>query len=155
MRVVALRRNPASDPDVDQMFGTDQVGELMQQSDYVVVAMALTEQTRGMVRAEHFAQAKKGQVLVNVGRGPLLDEEALIAALQNGQLAGAALDVFSVEPLPEESPLWDLPNVLISPHNADYTDDSRFSSVTFFTENCKNFVARKELECVIDKTAGY
>ena len=138
-----------------QVFGTDQVGELMQESDYVVVCMALTEQTRHMVRAEHFAQAKAGQIFINVGRGPLLDEDALIAALQNGQLAGAALDVFTVEPLPKDSALWDLPNVLISPHNADLLDNSRFSSVQFFTENCKNFVASKELECVVDKTAGY
>lgn len=138
-----------------QIFGTDQVGDLMQQSDYVVVAMALTEQTRHMVRAEHFAQAKPGQVFINVGRGPLLDENALVSALQTGQLAGAALDVFTVEPLPSDSPLWDMPNVLISPHNADLTANSRFSSVQFFTENVKNFVARRELECVVDKTAGY
>lgn len=155
MRVVALRRNPASEPDVDQMFGTDQVGELMQQSDYVVVAMALTEQTRGMVRAEHFAQAKQGQVLVNVGRGPLLDEDALIAALQNGPLAGAVLDVTTVEPLPKDSPLWDMPNVLISPHNADQTETFRHDSVVFFTENVRNFANGKPLENVVDKTAGY
>lgn len=127
----------------------------MAQSDYLVVCMALTEKTRHMVRAEHFRKAKKGQVLINIGRGPLLDEEALVEALKEGHLAAAALDVFTVEPLPITSPLWDLPNVLVSPHNADLTESSRFSSVKFFTQNCENFVSGKELECVVDKEAGY
>ena len=79
----------------------------------------------------------------------------MVAALQGGDIAGAALDVFTVEPLPAESPLWGMDNVLISPHNADLTEVSRFSSVKFFTENCKHFVSGEELECVVDKTAGY
>lgn len=127
----------------------------MQQSDYLVVCMALTEKTRHMIRAEHFKKAKKGLVLVNIGRGPLIDEKAMVNALKNGDIAGAALDVFTVEPLPTDSPLWDMPNVLISPHNADLMENSRYSSVQFFTENCKNFVSGKELECVVDKNSGY
>jgi D-2-hydroxyacid dehydrogenase (NADP+) len=138
-----------------QVYGTDQLDEVMAQSDYLVVCMALTEQTRHMLRAEHFRKAKKGQVLINIGRGPLLDEAALVAALQNGDLASAALDVFTVEPLPTSSPLWDLPNVLISPHNADLTEVSRYNSVKFFADNCENFLGGKELECVVDKEAGY
>jgi phosphoglycerate dehydrogenase-like enzyme len=127
----------------------------MAESDYLVVCMALTDETAGMIREEHFKAAKKGQILINVGRGALLDEEALIRALQCGDVAGAALDVFAVEPLPETSPLWSLPNVLISPHTADITEDSRFSSVKFFTEQCRRFLGGLKLECVVDKDAGY
>lgn len=138
-----------------QTFGTDELNEVMEQSDYLVVCMALTEKTKHMIRAEHFKKAKPGQVLINIGRGPLIDEVAMVSALKNGEVAGAALDVFTVEPLPVDSPLWDMPNVLISPHNADLMAHSRTSSVMFFTENCKNFVQGKELECVVDKTSGY
>ena len=138
-----------------QVYGTDQLKEVMEQSDYLVVCMALTEQTRNMIRAEHFSRAKKGMVLINIGRGALLDEQALINSLKNGEVAAAGLDVFTVEPLPATSPLWDMPNVLVSPHNADLTEDSRYSSVMFFTKNCENFVTGRELECVVDKEAGY
>jgi phosphoglycerate dehydrogenase-like enzyme len=137
------------------VYGTDELDTVMAQSDYLVVCMALTEQTRHMLRAPHFRKAKKGQVLINIGRGALLDENALVEALQRGDLAAAALDVFTVEPLPKDSPLWDMPNVLVSPHNADLTEMSRYSSVEFFTKNCDNFVSGRELECVVDKEAGY
>lgn len=142
-------------PPISQVYGTEQLNEVMAQSDFLVVCMALTEKTHHMLRAEHFRHAKKGQVLINIGRGALLDEDALVTALQNGDLAAAALDVFTVEPLPTSSPLWDLPNVLISPHNADLTEVSRYSSVQFFVKNAENFVSGRELECVVDKTAGY
>ena len=127
----------------------------MAQSDYLVICMALTEQTRHMIRAEHFKQAKKGLILINIGRGALLDENALINSLNNGEIAGAGLDVFTVEPLPKESPFWDMKNVLVSSHNADLTENSRYSSVNFFTQNCHNFINGAELECVVDKNAGY
>ncbi|KAJ1423921.1 D-isomer specific 2-hydroxyacid dehydrogenase [Ochromonadaceae sp. CCMP2298] len=158
MRILALRRNPdnsRSDCNIDHVYGTDELSTLMSESDYLVICMALTEETAGMIREEHFKASKKGLVLINVGRGALLDEEALIRALQSGDVAGAALDVFAVEPLPEESPLWALPNVLISPHTADITEDSRYSSVKFFTEQCRRFLGGQQLECVVNKDAGY
>ena len=117
--------------------------------------MPLTEATRGMIGAANLEHAKKSAVLINIGRGPLLDEAALVTALRDGIIRGAALDVFSVEPLPSYSPLWALPNVLISPHNADILVDSRHSSVRFFTENCAKFLAGEQLDCIVDKTSGY
>ena len=107
------------------------------------------------VKEENLRQCKKGQILINIGRGALIDEDALVRVLQDGTLAGAALDVFTVEPLPESSPLWELENVLISSHNADLLIDSRHKSVRFFTENCARFIAEEDLHCIVDKTAGY
>eukprot|EP00981_Chlorochromonas_danica_P013096 scaffold5788_cov159-Ochromonas_danica.AAC.12 len=158
MKVLALRKHPdlsANDRNVDQVFGRDQLEMIMRNSDYVVVSMALTPATRHYIDDVHLRMAKKGQVIINIGRGPLIDEDALIACLQDGTIAGAALDVFSVEPLPSDSPLWTLPNVLISPHNADYTGDGRHRSVRFFTQNCAKFLAGEDLDSIVDKTSGY
>ena len=137
------------------MFGVDQLDIVMAQSDYLVVCMPLTEATKGFISAANLKHAKKGQIIINIGRGPLIDEEALIVALRDGVVAGAALDVFTVEPLPQSSELWTLPNVLVSPHNADHLIDSRAKSVRFFTENCKRFLSGEDLECIVDKNAGY
>ncbi len=133
----------------------DQLDIVMAQSDYLVVCMPLTAATKGFIAASNLKHAKKGMILINIGRGALIDEEALIRALGDGTIAGAALDVFTVEPLPQASELWTLPNVLVSPHNADHLVDSRAKSVRFFTENCKRFLAGDDLECIVDKNAGY
>lgn len=158
MKVLGLRRNPdigTNDRNVDQLFGAHQLEMLMRNSDYLVISMALTPQTRNFVDEKHLKMAKKGQILINIGRGPLLDEKVLIELLKDGIIAGAALDVFNVEPLPADSPLWSLPNVLVSPHNADYTYDSRHKSVRLFTQNCRRFLAGEDLDCIVDKTSGY
>lgn len=96
-----------------------------------------------------------GQVLINIGRGKLIDEDALVAALAEGRLRGAALDVFATEPLPESSKLWELSNVLVSPHCADSTQDCRHKSTRFFCENCVRYLEGKELQCIVDKVNGY
>ena len=127
----------------------------MATADYLVVAAALTPQTRGMLSRRHFAHSKEGQVLINIGRGPLIVESDLIDALSDGTLKGAALDVFTEEPLPAGSPLWGLPNVLISPHNADMTADFRHQSVRLFCDNCYKFLGGDPLVNVVDKRAGY
>lgn len=127
----------------------------MRNSDYLVVCMALTPETKHYIDEAHLRMAKKGMVLINIGRGALIDEDALIATLQDGTIAGAALDVFTVEPLPATSPLWSMRNVFISAHNADLTSDSRHRSVRFFAANCARFLAGEELECIVDKTSGY
>lgn len=120
MRVVALRRNPllcAGDPLCDSVYSNDttSLNRLMSESDYILVSAPLTEETRGLIGPDQFAHAKQNAVFINLGRGPVVDEPALIQALKSGKLKGAALDVFTVEPLPDESELWDLENVLISP----------------------------------------
>lgn len=158
MKVMALRRNPdnsRNDPYVDQTYGPSDINTIIARSDYLVVCMPLTAETHKMIGAANLQHAQRHLVLINIGRGPLLDEDALIEALKNGTILGAALDVFTVEPLPEASELWSLPNVLISPHNADILVDSRHSSVRFFTENCKNFLSGQPLDCVVDKSSGY
>jgi phosphoglycerate dehydrogenase-like enzyme len=136
--------------------GNDKLDYVIENSDYLVVCLALTKDTKHFIKEENLKKAKKNMVLVNIGRGALIDEDALIRCLENGTIAGAALDVFTVEPLPETSKIWDLPNVIVSAHNADYTNDSRKSSVRFFTELCPRFLKGEEFEgCVVDKTSGY
>jgi phosphoglycerate dehydrogenase-like enzyme len=129
--------------------------DVISESDYLVVALALTPETTNFIRAEHFNEAKEGQILINIARGAVINEDDLIEALQNGRLAGAALDVFTVEPLPTTSKLWELENVLLSPHNADMTVDFRHRSVRFFTENCARFIAGLPLRNIVSAKAGY
>ena len=120
MRIVALRRNPqlaVGDPLCDVVYKSapDMLNKLMGESDYIVCSAPLTEETRGLIGPDQFDHAKENAVFINLGRGPVVDEDALIAALRSGKLKGAALDVFRTEPLPQDSELWDLDNVLISP----------------------------------------
>jgi phosphoglycerate dehydrogenase-like enzyme len=126
MRIIALRRHPflsKDDPYCDVVYGRDKgsLNKLMSESDYILCSAPSTVETRGMVDAEAFAHVKENAVFMNVGRGPVVDEKALIEALKTGKLRGAALDVFAEEPLPEHSELWDMPHTLISPHNMDQT----------------------------------
>ena len=137
------------------MYGSDGLVELLSESDFVVVAAALTEETKGMLGKDQFKHSKEGQILINVGRGPVIVEDDLIAALEKGQLAGAALDVFCVEPLPKKSKIWDMENVLLSPHNADSLSNNRHKSVQFFCENCTLFLAELSIPNVIDPLKGY
>ena len=127
MKIVALRRNPklsVSDPLCSVVYGTDKasLNQLMSESDYIVCSAPSTVETRGMVNADAFNAVKENAVFINLGRGPVVDEDALIEALKNGKLKGAALDVFKEEPLPKENELWSLENVLLSPHNMDQTN---------------------------------
>lgn len=127
----------------------------MAMCDYVVVTAALTNETRGMIDEDAFKHSKPGQIIINIARGPIIVESALIKALTTGQIAGAALDVFDKEPLPPTSILWKIPNILISPHNADQLVDSRHKSVHFFTENCKRFLKNEQLERTVSLVRGY
>lgn len=138
-----------------QVLDMTHLADVMQKSDYLVVALALTPATRGIINAAVLEKSKRGQVIINIARGAVFDENDLIAALQGDKLRGAALDVFIQEPLPQSSPLWELPNVLLSPHNGDMTVDFRHKSVKFFTDNCRRFLNGEELESVVDKKQGY
>ena len=119
MHVIGVRRRPptADDP-VDELIHPDRLDEVLPRADWLAVTANLTPDTRGAINAQRLALLPRGAHLLNVARGAIVDEEALVAALQSGALAGAYLDVFAVEPLPRESPLWDLPNVIVSPHNS-------------------------------------
>jgi phosphoglycerate dehydrogenase-like enzyme len=155
MRILTVRRSPQPDPLVDATYAPAQINEMLAQCDFVAVAAPLTKESQGMIGRAQFAAMKKSAVIVNVGRGPVIDEEALTDALQSKQIHGAALDVFTVEPLPGESPLWDLENVLISPHTADRTKNLREVAVEFFVENFERFRKGEPLQNVVNKHAGY
>ncbi len=158
MRILAVRRQPQksqNDPLVEQTFGLDGLGEMLPQCDYVVCAAPLTPATKHLMSRAQFRQMKPGAVVLNVGRGPVIDEAALIEALQEGQLGGAALDVFEVEPLPPDSPLFGMRNVLISPHSADNTKTWLSEAMQCFLDNFDRFHRRQPLANVVDKHAGY
>jgi phosphoglycerate dehydrogenase-like enzyme len=160
MKVQALKRRPASekDPIVDVMYGNskEELLKLFASCDYIICAMPLTPETRGMIGKAEFDAAKKGAVFVNVGRGPIVDEEALIAALKDGRLKGGGLDVFATEPLSAESPLWTMDNVLLSPHNMDMTTSFMHEATAFFLEeNLPRFVRMETLLNPVDPAAGY
>jgi phosphoglycerate dehydrogenase-like enzyme len=158
MRVLATRRRPelsAGDPHVDKVYGNDERLAMIAESDYVVVAAPLTEETRGMIGEADFAAMKPSAVIINVGRGPVIDEPAMIRALESGRIKGAGLDVVSVEPLPPESPLYRLDNVLLSPHCADHTADWFSDAAKFFLEQLSRFQAGQPLQNLVDKTRGY
>ncbi len=158
MEVVGLRRNPSSEQSdgvATRMLGTEQLGELMSISDVLVIALPATKETANMINKEALSRAKKGQIIVNVGRGTVINEPDLVDCLKAGNIAGAALDVFAQEPLPQSSPLWELTNVLLSPHNADWTDDFRHKSVRYFCENCEKVIANEALDCIVNKQRGY
>jgi phosphoglycerate dehydrogenase-like enzyme len=158
MRVLALRRRPelfGADPLVDQTFDNAHINDLMAASDYVMVAAPLTPETRGLVGAAQIAAMKPNAVIINVGRGAIIDEPALIAALENGKIRGAALDVFTVEPLPVGHPFYRLKNVLVSPHTADHVQDFVHLAVECFLDNMRLFQAGQPLQNIVDKRAGY
>ncbi|HKQ86595.1 MAG TPA: D-2-hydroxyacid dehydrogenase [Candidatus Acidoferrales bacterium] len=159
MKILALKRhlpaNPKSDPLVDQYFGPKQLGEMLALCDYVAVAAPLTPETRGMVGAVEFAAMKKTAVVINVGRGPIIDEKAMIAALSEGRIRGAALDVFDEEPLPEGHPFYRMENVLLSPHCADHTAEWLDDAMRFFVAQFERYRLGMPLLNVVDKKLGY
>lgn len=119
LKVIGIRRSPQRPGDpVDELHPPQKLQELLPRADWLVIASPLTTETRGLVNAGLLARLPKGARLINIGRGEIVDETAMIEALRAGHLGGAYLDVFEKEPLPPESPLWDLPNVIISPHNS-------------------------------------
>ena len=158
MRVLALRRRPelfGDDPLVDQTFDHAPINDLMAASDYVMVAAPLTPETRGLVGAAQIAAMKPNAVIINVGRGAVIDEPALIEALENDKIRGAALDVFTVEPLPAGHAFYRLQNVLVSPHTADHVQDFVHLAVECFLDNMRLFQTKQPLQNIVDKRAGY
>jgi Phosphoglycerate dehydrogenase and related dehydrogenases len=161
MKVIALRRNPQNsqgDPICDEVYSNDKTSlcRLVSKSDYILCAAPLTPETRGLIDEKVFSSAKKNSVFINVGRGPIVEEDALIEALKNGPLKGAALDVVATEPLPKDSELWTLENVLLSPHNMDMTETFMHEATEFFIEeNLPRFLRNDPLLNLVDKVAGY
>jgi D-2-hydroxyacid dehydrogenase (NADP+) len=156
-RVIAVDLNPnATSPHVDRVQGLDKMDDLLAESDYVVVLVPYTAQTDNMIGAAQLAKMKPSALLVPMSRGGIVDQEALVAALKSGQIAGAALDVFRPEPLPIESELWTLPNVLIAPHIAGGTQHEGKYILDIFTENLGRFLRNDfPLRNHVNKQAGF
>ena len=159
MKVRAVKRHasssPGTDPLVEQVYSPDRRIEMLPLCDYVVVATPLTSETHGMIGEPEFAAMKPTAVVINVGRGPVIEERALVKALSNGRIKGAALDVFDQEPLPAEHPFYKLENVLLSPHCADHTPDWLEQAMQFFIEQHKRFRDGQPLMNVVNKNLGY
>ena len=157
MRVSAIRKR-VDEPTpkfVDEVLPPDRLNTLLAVSDVILLSAPLTPETRQLINAETLAVIKRGAFLVNIGRGKLIDDDAVVAALKSGQLGGAALDVFTREPLDPASPFWDLPNVIVTPHMSGAMEDYWTPLVALFAENLRRFERGEELLNVVDKKAGY
>jgi phosphoglycerate dehydrogenase-like enzyme len=159
MSVLAVKRHVPiqtnSDTLVDQIYAPDRRREMLAQCDYIVLAAPLNDETRGLISEAEFAAMKPGAVIINVGRGPVIDEPAMIKALTERKIKGAALDVFDEEPLPKAHPFYKLENVLLSPHCADHTPDWLDNAMRFFLAQFERFRRGEPLLNVVDKKLGY
>jgi len=158
MKIHAIRRRPHlsdEDPIVEKSFTVAQRAEMMAGCDYVLAAAPLTGETRGLVGSAELRGMKPSAVVINVGRGPVIDEAALIAALRDGTIKGAALDVFDKEPLAADHAFWEMPNVLLSPHCADHTATWTDEAMQFFLENLGRYQRGEPLLNLVDKKSGY
>jgi phosphoglycerate dehydrogenase-like enzyme len=157
MRVIAVREHiDKGAPDgVEAVFAPSELDKLLAQSDFVVMAAPLVSATQGLLNTERIARMKPDSFLINVGRGPQVDESAIADALRRRRIAGAALDVFEHEPLPPESPLWDLDNLLITPHTAGLTAKLWERHYDLFSANLRRYLSDQQLRYVVDKRKGY
>ena len=160
MNVIATRRNPErckNDPLCDEVYHTSQLPEMLSKADYVLNSLPLAPGTERLISLEAIKRMKPTAVFLSVGRGSCVDQEALTHALEVGAIRGAALDVFKEEPLPQKDKLWQLSNVLISPHNADRTQTFQEESLDLFVRNVRKYLegGTGKLENVVDKNRGY
>jgi len=156
MRVVGVARTArASDPDLGRVVAARDLATVLGDADYVVIAAPLTAETKGLIGAAAFARMKPTARLINVGRGPIVDEAALLEALRANRIAGAALDVFTQEPLPPDHPLWELPGVIVSPHMSGDFVGWMPALLDLFVENYLRWRRGAPLRNVVDKTLGY
>lgn len=156
MRVLGLRRSDRPAANFDQFFQRDQLHDMLAQCDFVVVTAPLTPQTRDMIDAAALAAMQPSAFVICFSRGGIIDDAALLAALQSGRIAGAGLDAHGQEPLPADSPFWDLPNTIITPHNGATTEATRERGLAIFLENLRRYVSgRDDLVNRVDKAAGY
>jgi phosphoglycerate dehydrogenase-like enzyme len=156
MRVLGVRRNANKSTDhIEAMYSNADLLKVLPEADFVVVTAPLSNETKGMFGAAEFAAMKPSAYIVNIGRGPIIDQDAMISALQNGQIAGAGLDVFTPEPLPSDSPLWAMDNVIITAHYAGMTPHYDSRAFEIFAQNLPRYLAGETLTHLVDKEAGY
>jgi phosphoglycerate dehydrogenase-like enzyme len=157
VRIIGVKNRVEDVQYFDEIYGSDQLNTLLEESDFVVTLVPLTEQTKKMIGEEQFRKMKKTAWFINVARGPVVDEQALIKALGEGWIAGAGLDVFEKEPLPEDSPIWDMDNVLLTPHTAGPTPYYMDRLMDVFIENLEAYVSdsKERMVNVIDYDKQY
>lgn len=156
MRVLGCRRSGAALPEIDRMYTLADLGEMLSQCDYVVNTLPLTPETRLIIGPAQFRQMQPNAFYVNIGRGGTTDTLALIEALQENRLAGAGLDVFDPEPLPPDSPLWNFPNVIITPHNSGASAYYDQRALAIFLANLQDYLAgRQPARNLVDLDLGY
>ena len=155
MRVIGTRRSGAPVPGVERVFAPHETDQVLGQSDYVVVLLPLTDETRGLLDAGCLAALPRRSVLINLARGGVVDEDALAAALESGALRGAALDVFLREPLPGQSPLWQAPNTILSPHISGWFPGYSERVAEILASNLERLARGEPLVNEIDPSRGY
>ncbi|MFW6150598.1 MAG: D-2-hydroxyacid dehydrogenase [Chloroflexota bacterium] len=158
MQVLATRRSARKQGrarNVDLVLPMSRLNELLGRSDFVVLSVPLTAETEGLIGEPELQAMKKSAYLVNVARGNIVNEDALVGALEEGTIAGAGLDVFATEPLPVDSPLWQLPNVIFSPHNAGDAEGYNDNATAQFCQNLERYLGGRELMSRVDKRKGY
>ncbi len=157
MRVTGIRRrlDQPAPPFVDRVLGPDRLDEALRGCDVLVISAPFINETDRMIRAQQLAMLNRGAIIINVARGKIIDEPALLDSLQDGQLAGAVLDVFEREPLNADSPLWTLPNVIISPHSSGVRPGHWGEVIDLFSENLRRFQRGEPLLNMVDCSAGY
>lgn len=155
MRVVGMRRSDAPVEGIDKLFGRDDLHTMLGEADFLVLAAPHTPETEGIIGEAELAAMKPSAVLINIGRGALVDEPALIRALKEERLAGAALDVFHTEPPPPDSPLWDMPNVIVSPHSASTVTQENARITELFCDNLRRYLSGQPLHNVLDTERLY
>ncbi len=157
MKVIATKRDPSHTPmtSVDRLIRSADLSELLAESDFTVLSLPLTKETQGMIGEAQLKSMKQTGILINVSRGKIIQEDKLIEALKQGWIAGAGLDTFENEPLPEKSELWNFKNVIITPHIAGLTPYYMERLTNIFCENLNHFIRNEPMINVVDKTHGY
>jgi phosphoglycerate dehydrogenase-like enzyme len=155
MRLIAVGRTARDDSDFGPILASSELSKVLPEADYLLVVAPRTPQTEGLIGRDAIALLKPSARVINVGRGATVDQKALRKALEEGRIAGAALDVFDIEPLPKDDPMWDTPGLLISPHIAGDHVGWRRDAADLFTDNLRRWMAGEPLLNVVDKALGY
>lgn len=155
LNIYGSRRHPQPLANFDKVVGANEWKPLLSEAHYVVIATPLTRETKGLIDAEVFNLMRPDAYLINIARGAIVDEPALIEALQSGKIAGAALDTVFTEPLPPESPFWTQPNIFITPHCSGHSPKTKERAIALFLDNFTRYYNGQPLRNIVDKDAGY
>lgn len=155
MRVWGSRRHPAPHPNFEKIVGATEWYDLLPEADFVVLALPLTPETKHIINADVFRSMRRSAYLINIARGALVDEAALLTALTQGWIAGAGLDAFVTEPLPADSPLWSVPNLFITPHTSWSSPHTKQRTLDLFLDNLSRYRNGQTLQNIVDRKLGY